>query len=97
MSRTFINDKDFYRNTEWVNASSEYVELSALAGYELRAFPKWAKRWVAPFLPSCRKLQSLYKHINKLLEPLKKKLDQQPPDEDSKDPLSFLYQKTGGR
>jgi hypothetical protein len=97
MSRTFINDKDFYRNPEWVNASSEYVELSALAGYELRAFPKWAKRWVAPFLPNCRKLQSLYKHINKLLEPLKEKLDQQPPGEDSKDPLSFLYQKTGGR
>ena len=80
-----------------MNASSEYVELSALAGYELRAFPKWAKRWVAPFLPNCRKLQSLYKHINKLLEPLKEKLDQQPPGEDSKDPLSFLYQKTGGR
>ncbi|EED17308.1 cytochrome P450, putative [Talaromyces stipitatus ATCC 10500] len=97
MSRTFINDRDFYRNPEWVNASSEYVELSALAGYELRAFPKWAKCWVAPFLPNCRKLQSLFKHINKLLEPLKEKLDQQPPGVDSKDPLSFLYQKTGGR
>ncbi|EPS27178.1 hypothetical protein POX_e06156 [Penicillium oxalicum] len=97
MSRTFINDKDYYRNPEWINVSSEYVELSALAGYELRAFPKWAKRWVAPFLPSCRKLQFLFKRINTLLEPLKEKLDKQPLDMDAKDPPSFLYQKMEGR
>lgn len=97
MSRTFINDKDFYRNPEWVNASSEYVELSALAGYELRAFPRWAKRWVAPFLPNCRKLQSLFKHINILLEPLKKKLDGQKLEIDSNSPLSFLHQKLDGQ
>lgn len=97
MSRTFINEKDFYRNPEWVNASSEYVELSALAGYELRAFPRWAKRWVAPFLPNCRKLQSLFKHINVLLEPLKDRLDGQKLEIDSKNPLSFLHQKMEGQ
>lgn len=97
MSRTFINDKDFYRNPEWIDASSQYVALSALAGYELRAFPKWAKRWVAPFLPNCRKLQALFQHINTLLEPLKKKLDAQSLDTDSKNPLSFLHQKMEGR
>ncbi|OQE02539.1 hypothetical protein PENSOL_c002G05991 [Penicillium solitum] len=97
MSRTFINDKDFYRNPEWINASSEYVELSALAGYELRAFPRWAKRWVAPFLPNCRKLQSLFKRINTLLEPLKEKLDAQSLEIDSKNPLSFLHEKMEGR
>jgi cytochrome P450 monooxygenase-1 len=97
MSRMFINDKDFYRNPEWVNASSEYVELSALAGYELRAFPKWAKRFVAPFLPNCRKLQSLFEHINTLLKPLKEKLDGQTLEADPKNPLSFLHQKVDGQ
>ncbi|KAF3028563.1 hypothetical protein E8E15_009557 [Penicillium rubens] len=97
MSRMFINDKDFYRNPEWVNASSEYVELSALAGYELRAFPKWAKRFVAPFLPNCRKLQSLLEHINTLLKPLKEKLDGQILETDPKNPLSFLHQKLDGQ
>lgn len=97
MSRTFINDKDFYRNPEWVNASSEYVELSALAGYELRAFPQWAKRFAAPFLPNCRKLQSLYRHINALLEPLKKKLDGQTLEGDAKNPLDYLHQKLEGK
>ncbi|KAJ5528247.1 hypothetical protein N7513_012406 [Penicillium frequentans] len=97
MSRTFINDKDFYRNPEWVHASSEYVELSALAGYELRAFPKWAKKFAAPFLPSCRKLQSLFDHINTLLEPLKDKLHDQKLEVDPKNPLSFLNQKLEGQ
>lgn len=97
MSRMFINDKDFYRNPEWVNASSEYVELSALAGYELRAFPKWAKRFVAPFLPNCRKLQTLLEHINTLLKPLKEKLDGQILETDPKNPLSFLHQKLDGQ
>ena len=97
MSRTFINDEDFYRNPEWVNSSAEYVELSALAGYELRAFPKWAKRFAAPFLPNCRKLQSLYQHINTLLEPLKEKLNGQGLDSDPKNPLSFLHQRLEGQ
>lgn len=97
MSRTFINQKDYYRNPEWINASSEYVELSALAGYELRAFPKWARCWVAPFLPNCRRLQFLFKRINTLLEPLKEKLDKQSLDSDAQDPLSFLHQKMEGR
>jgi cytochrome P450 monooxygenase-1 len=97
MSRTFINDKDFYRNPEWVHASSEYVELSALAGYELRAFPKWAKKFAAPFLPSCQKLQSLFDHINLLLKPLKKKLDEEKLEIDPSNPLSFLHQKLEGR
>ncbi|CAG7995537.1 unnamed protein product [Penicillium nalgiovense] len=97
MSRMFINDKDFYRNPEWVNASSEYVELSALAGFELRAFPKWAKRFAAPFLPNCRKLQSLFKHINTLLNPLKEKLDGKILEADPKNPLSFLHQKLEGQ
>lgn len=97
MSRTFINDPDFYRNPEWINASSEYVELSALAGYELRAFPKWAKRWVAPFLPNCRRLQALFEQINTLLEPLKEKLDKQPLDSEPDDPLRYLHQKMNGK
>ncbi|CAG7931717.1 unnamed protein product [Penicillium olsonii] len=97
MSRTFINDEDFYRNPEWVNSSAEYVELSALAGYELRAFPKWAKRFAAPFLPNCRKLQSLYQHINTLLEPLKEKLNGQGLESDPKNPLSFLHQRLEGQ
>lgn len=96
MSRTFINEKEFYRNPEWVNASSEYVELSALAGYELRAFPKWAKRFAAPFLPNCRKLQTLYEHIDTLLKPLMEKLDGQSSG-DSKNPLDFLYQNLEGK
>lgn len=80
-----------------MNASSEYVELAALAGYELRAFPKWAKRFAAPFLPNCRKLQTLFKHINTLLAPLKEKLDGQKMEADPSNPLSFLHQKLEGR
>lgn len=97
MSRTFIDDEKFYRNPEWVSASSEYVELSAVAGFELRGFPKWAKPLVAPFFHNCRKLQTLYKHINILLEPLREKLDGVDLEPNPKNPLNFLYQKVGGR
>ncbi|KAF9889279.1 hypothetical protein FE257_007387 [Aspergillus nanangensis] len=97
MSRTFINDQDYYRNPEWVNASSEYVELSAIAGFELRRYPKWAKPLAARFSPNCRKLRSLFKHINALLMPLKEKLDKQGLEADPKNPLSFLHQKLPGQ
>lgn len=91
MSRVFINDKDYYRNPDWVHASSEYVELAAVAGFELRRFPKWAKPLAAPFFPNCRKLRSILHHINTLLKPLKESLDQRGLEDDPKSPLDFLY------
>ena len=97
MSRVFINDKDYYRNPDWVRASSEYVELAAVAGFELRRFPKWAKPLAAPFFPNCRKLRSILHHVNTLLKPLKEKLDQQNLEEDPKSPLDFLHQKVRGQ
>lgn len=97
MSRVFINDKDYYRNPDWVHASSEYVELAAVAGFELRRFPKWAKPLAAPFFPNCRKLRSILHHVNTLLKPLKEKLDQQGLDDDPKSPLDFLHQKLHGQ
>lgn len=97
MSRTFIDDPNYYRNPEWVEASSEYVELSATAGYELRFFPGWAKPLAAQFSPNCRRLKVLFERINSLLGPLKEKLDKQGLEADPKSPLSFLYQKVEGR
>lgn len=97
ISRVFFDDKEFHRNPHWINISSEYIEESVLAAYELRSWPKPIRGIVANFLPRCRRIRTQLRQIKELLEPLINKLNTAPQDKEPHAPIEWLHRAFRGQ
>jgi cytochrome P450 len=68
-SKVFLGDQ-ICRNPDWIRITVEYTVHSFLAAETLRLWPRFMRRFVAPFLPSCKLVRKELQEAQNIISPV---------------------------